>query len=1228
MFTSGAASVAYAAPFVPYASIFAYPDNPTSVSAPSAVVVAPNNDVIVADAGNHRIRVLLPTGALLASWGTKGSATGRFSSPRAVALGPDNLVYVADTGNNRIQVFERNGTFRRTWGTLGTADGQMSSPSGVAVGADGRVYVTDSVNARIQVFSATGGFLEKWGSRGGNADQFELPWGIAVDSSNYVYVVDTNKQHVKKFNPTNRALFTKWGWTGQDPDVSRYSNPRGISLVGGTSLIVADTGNNRIERCSLTGSAVTGSVVESTGVSPPSALRGRFDNPWGATMAADGSWVVADTGNDRIQHRDTLGVWQTPWATPSADVGLLALPEAIAADPDSGVTYVADTQNSRVLRYSATGSYLGSIAESGTAAGSVLKPAGVLVLLDGSVMVADTGNNRLQRFASDGAYLQTIGAGQLSGPRGMDESVLDTLYVADTGNNRVAVFTPVDGVYTYASQLGLGTGAGDGQFSAPRGVALVGTNYLWVADTGNHRIQKFNTSGTFLVKVGSKGSAPGLFNVPSGVMTEDNDVVVADTANHRIQRFDAQGNLIATFDGSDTIAGSMNAPVALSAAPGARTLVLERGGCRVQVLVRDNVAPVTTVSGVPATPVREATLTFSAVDPDGSGIAATYIREGGVARLAAPLVLNTEGIHTVSYWSVDVIGNIESEETTQVTIDRTPPVGAFQVAGGSAATSATSVAVSSAVGGASQMRFAVDAAPTTGGWGDYASVTNVGLPPVDGPHTVYAEYRDIAGNVLTLDRGITLDRVGPALSHLSSPTHASGVPTWGEVRIALDAADPAGIAGFAVSDDADENGTPPLDVVTAATSYTLQIPTGERFVHAMALDNAGNWGPVETLRVNVLADNDPPSTTASGTLPGAFTSADVTITLSATDAISGPAGIVYRRDGSAEQTYTGPLSFTDEGAHTVSFHAIDKAGISEAERSLKFTIDRTGPTVAPPTFPHTQPPGKLRVEWAPGTDVSGVEGYAVVDDTNATTVPNEVVTTSQTVYEFSRPRPDEVRYVHIRAKDRAGNWGEVLLFDASPKQDTTPPTTTATGIPAAPARADVTVTLSATDDLFGVSGTYYRIGSGTQQAYTGPFLVTGNAILAYWSEDAAGNREAEKSARIDIDRRASLRMGRPVVNGRSMSGRIRLSVSGVAPAGGAGRVRLMLERRVGGVWVRQPGSDQTVSVAGANPPSYRTTMTPPVTPVKGSLWRVRAMWSGSSTYKPAVSAPSLQVLAR
>jgi DNA-binding beta-propeller fold protein YncE len=79
---------------------------------------------------------------------------------------------------------------------------------------------------------------------------------------------------------------------------------------------------------------------------------------------------------------------------------------------------------------------------------------------------------------------------------------------------------------------------GQGEFSNPQGVATDSSGNVYVADTWNHRIQKFDPSGGFITKWGSSGASNGQFISPLGVAIDSSGkVYVADSGNNRIQKF-------------------------------------------------------------------------------------------------------------------------------------------------------------------------------------------------------------------------------------------------------------------------------------------------------------------------------------------------------------------------------------------------------------------------------------------------------------------------------------------------------------------------------------------------------------------------------------------------------------------------------------------------------------------------------------------------------------------
>ena len=149
------------------------------------------------------------------------------------------------------------------------------------------------------------------------------------------------------------------------------------------------------------------------------------------------------------------------------------------------------------------------------------------------------------------------GEGQFLNPSGIAADRTGNIYVADTDNHRIQRFG-LDGVYLgeWGAQ-----GAGDGQFQNPAAIAVGADGAVFVADSGNHRVQKLNADGTFAWTRGSQGSGEGQFQNPSGITVDANGFVyVADTGNHRIQKLNTDGTFAWTRGSPGSGEGFLRSP--------------------------------------------------------------------------------------------------------------------------------------------------------------------------------------------------------------------------------------------------------------------------------------------------------------------------------------------------------------------------------------------------------------------------------------------------------------------------------------------------------------------------------------------------------------------------------------------------------------------------------------------------------------------------------------------
>jgi tripartite motif-containing protein 71 len=272
--------------------------------------------------------------------------------------------------------------------------------------------------------------------------------------------------------------------------------------------------------------------------------------------------------------------------------GVLRFPEAVAVDTEGNV-YVADQLSYVVQEFTAGGTFETQWGSYGAGESQFGPIGGLATDAAGNVYVVDSSHNRIEKFSPNGTFITSWGrrgsevgdfdfgsSENYTQPPGGGIAVAgDYVYVADSGNNRIERFDLEGG-----EAIAWGTyGDGPGDFSYPRGVAA-NENEVIVSDDDNHRVEQFSPDGAFESQAGSQGDGPGQFAFPYGVALDGaGDVYVADDTNDRIVKLNPQLGFAGAWGGFGSKPGELAFPRALASDPAGDTYVADTANDRIEV---------------------------------------------------------------------------------------------------------------------------------------------------------------------------------------------------------------------------------------------------------------------------------------------------------------------------------------------------------------------------------------------------------------------------------------------------------------------------------------------------------------------------------------------------------------------------------------------------------------------------------------------------------------------
>jgi sugar lactone lactonase YvrE len=234
----------------------------------------------------------------------------------------------------------------------------FSDPFGVAVAKDGTIYVSDAGESnRIRKISPDGNVTTLAGGSEGYADgvgpaaSFNTPSGLALGPGGNLFVADTANNRIRKITPDGRVSTVAGDGTAGYVDgpaaKARFNGPIGLAVSEGGDIYVADTYNDVIRMITTEGEVTTIAGAATPGYADGEQKSALFDTPCGIVIV-NNTLIVADTGNDRLRRVSAEGnVTTLPVQDLSSPIGL-----AVSHD---NYLYVTELDRSRVLQVAPDG---------------------------------------------------------------------------------------------------------------------------------------------------------------------------------------------------------------------------------------------------------------------------------------------------------------------------------------------------------------------------------------------------------------------------------------------------------------------------------------------------------------------------------------------------------------------------------------------------------------------------------------------------------------------------------------------------------------------------------------------------------------------------------------------------------------------------------------------------------------------------------------------------------
>lgn len=246
---------------------------------------------------------------------------------------------------------------------------------------------------------------------------------------------------------------------------------------------------------------------------------------------------VTDTNNKRVQVFDIAGTPIFKFGKEGEGKGQFKFPYGIAGDSQGNV-YVSDLYNGCISIFDSKGNFVKYFAENDPK-DAIIEAPGSFRIINDKLYVTDIKKSKLLIFDMNGKKVKELGEpgtnkGQFRAPNAVTVDKDGNIYVVDTGNQRVQKFDK-DGKFIKIINGSPDANEKNSVFVNPRGIGIDSRGIIYVVSNLTHFVYGFDQEGKKLFTFGGNGESNTQFSLPNGLFVDkDDNVYITDSTNQRV----------------------------------------------------------------------------------------------------------------------------------------------------------------------------------------------------------------------------------------------------------------------------------------------------------------------------------------------------------------------------------------------------------------------------------------------------------------------------------------------------------------------------------------------------------------------------------------------------------------------------------------------------------------------------------------------------------------------